>query len=114
MPALPRCFPLSANLLTLCKTQPPESPSCIALIAQVPPPQTIVFNDTLPATKIINKSQDMTRKMDGLHGTIALNTDANNVITSVTFTLTNVTDFQYQPAVLRMTPSSKRLVPVSK
>lgn len=161
----PRCFPASANLLTLCKTQPPESPSCIALIAQVPPPQTIVYNDTLPATKIINgvaykkatflttqngvrgylegyfnprtpyyngsidlekgygktavtldlnKSQDMTRNMGGLRGTIALNTDANNLITSVTLSLTNVVDFQYQPAVLTMTPSNKRLVSVSK
>jgi hypothetical protein len=161
----PRCFPPSANLLTLCKTQPPESASCIALIAQAPPPGVIEYNVTLPATKIINgvaykkasflttqngkqgylegyfnpktpyyngtadldkpygktnitldlnKSQDMTRKMDGLQGMIALNTDANNVITSVTFNITNVVDFQYQPAVLTMKPSSKRLVPVPK
>jgi hypothetical protein len=162
----PRCFPASANLLTLCRTQPPESPSCIALIAQgLPPPQTITYEETLPPTKIINgvkykkasflttqngksgylegyfnpdtqfyngsidldkpyghtgvtldlnKNQDVTRDMHGLKGTIELNTDANHVIRSVTFNISNVVDFQYQPAVLKLVPEPKRLVPASK
>lgn len=163
----PRCFPASADLLTLCRTQPPESPSCIALIAQAaPPPQTITYEETLPATKIINgltykkasflttqngkqgylegyfnpktpfyngtidldkpygqtrvtldlnQNQNVTRDtMQGLKGTIELNTDANYVIKSVTFNISNVVDFQYQPAVLKLVPGAKRLVPVSK